>query len=103
MAFAYLLAAHLGIEDADRMMCRMSVRQLRRWAAAYRLQPFGDDWRRSARQTVVMASAMGAKVSEHAEEMFLPSYDGGEPVQSEAEMMRELMKIPAAIRNKGKA
>ncbi len=102
MAFAYRLAAHLGIANADEMMGTMSVRQMRRWAAAYRLEPFGDDWRRSARQTVVLANALGAKVAEHAEEMFLPTYDGSEPTQTEAEMMRELMKIPAAIRNKGR-
>lgn len=82
-------------------MAEMSVRQMRRWAAAYRLEPFGDDWRRSARQTVVMANAFGAKVAEHAEEMFLPTYDATTPTQTEEEMRRELMKIPKWIRDQG--
>lgn len=101
MAFAYRLAGHLGIANADEMMATMSVRQMRRWVAAYRMEPFGDDWRRSARLAVVLANALGAKVAEHAEEMFLPSYDGSEPTQTEAEMLRELMKIPAWIRERG--
>ena len=85
----------------DGMLRTLSVRQVRRWAAAWRLEPFGNDWRRTARLSVALANALGARVAEHAEEMFLPTYDGTEPTQTPEEMMRELMKIPAAIRNRG--
>ena len=97
MLFTYRLACHLGIEDPDNMARRMSVRQMRRWVAFYRVEPFGNDWRRTARHLVLLASAMGAKVREDAEEMFIPGYDSNRP-QTEEEMMRELAKIPAAFR-----
>jgi hypothetical protein len=82
------------------MARRISVRQMRRWVAFYRVEPFGNDWRRTARQTVVLAGAAGAKLHEDAEEMFLPGYDPNRP-QTEEEMLRELQKIPAAFRKGG--
>lgn len=65
----------------------------RRWFAFYRLEPFGDDWRRSARATVILAGALGAKTKEDSEEMFLPTYDPRRPTQTPDEMARELAKL----------
>ena len=71
----------------------MPIHRLRRWLAFYRLEPFGDDWRRTARSTVLLAGAYGAKVKEDAEEMFLPTYDPSRPTQTPEEMARELAKL----------
>ena len=94
--FLYRLAAQLGIWDVERLAAEMSLEQFKRWAAYYRLECFGDDWRRTARLAVTIAKALGAKVGTDAEEMFLPTFDPARPTQTEAEMMAELMKIPGA-------
>lgn len=61
--------------------------------AFYRLEPFGDEWRRTARSTVIVAGALGAKLKEDFEEMFLPTYDPRRPTQTPEEMAREFAKI----------
>ena len=93
--FLYRLAAHLGIHDVDGLANEISVRQLRRWLAFYRQEPFGNDWRRTARSTVIVAKAVGAKLEDTAEEMFLPTYDPAGPTQTEEQMLAELMKVPS--------
>ena len=62
--------------------------------AYYQLEPWGQPWRTAARQTMFTVTALGAKVKEDFEEMFLPTWDPGRPTQTEEEMMAELMKIP---------
>jgi hypothetical protein len=62
--------------------------------AYYRVEPWGQPWRMAARQTMFTVTALGAKVKEEFEEMFLPTYDPGRPTQTEEEMLAELMKIP---------
>lgn len=71
----------------------MSVRQMRRWVAHYRLEPFGNDWRRTGKSTALVCRALSAKVSEEFEEMFLPTYDPSRPTQTPEEMARELAKL----------
>jgi hypothetical protein len=71
----------------------MSVRDLRRWFAHYRLEPFGNDWRRTAREAAMICRALNAKVSEEFEEMFLPTYDPSRPTQTPEEIARELAKL----------
>lgn len=71
----------------------MPMPAFRRWFAFYRLEPFGDDWRRTARATVILAGAFGAKTKEDSEEMFLPTYDPRRPTQTPDEMARELAKL----------
>lgn len=80
----------------------MSIRAFRRWVAFYRLEPWGDDWRRTARATVLLAGAYGAKVKEDAEEMFLPTYDPSRPTQTPEEMARELAKLKTMVKPKRK-
>ena len=99
--FLYRLAAHLNSADVPALAARLSVRQLRRWCAFYRLEPFGDEYRRTGRQTAILAQAAGAKVSEEFAEMFLPTYDPARPTQTEEEMMRELAKLKP-LRKAGK-
>lgn len=61
--------------------------------AYWRIEPFGDDWRRSAREALTAAAGFGAKPDPDAEERFLPSYR--EKPQTIDDIRRELAKIPA--------
>lgn len=94
--FLYRLAAELGIWDVESLADRMSLEQFKAWVAYYRLECFGNDWRRTARLAVTIAKALGAKVTADAEEMFLPTFDPSRPTQTEGEMMAELLRIPGA-------
>lgn len=71
---------------------RMSLRQLKWWAAYWMVEPFGDDWARSGKLAAVMAAAQGAKVDPDFEEKFLPSYRA--PVQTEEQLIEQLRRIP---------
>lgn len=92
LLFAYRLAAHHNILDIEQVF-RLPLPAFRRWLAFYRLEPFGDDWRRTARAVTLLSGAFGAKVKEDAEEMFLPTYDPSRPTQTPEEMARELAKL----------
>lgn len=61
--------------------------------AYWRVEPFGDEWRRSAREALTAAAAFGAKFDPDSEERFLPSYR--EKPQTIDDIRRELAKIPA--------
>lgn len=82
-----------GIWDVDAWKRQITVEQIKRWIAFYRVEPFGQAWRRTARLAVTLASAAGAKVSTDAEEMFCPGFDPARPTQTEEEMLRELAKL----------
>jgi hypothetical protein len=71
---------------------RISLRQLKWWAAYWMVEPFGDDWARSGKLASVMAAAQGAKVEPDFEEKFLPSYRA--PVQTEEQLKEQLRRIP---------
>ena len=71
---------------------RISLRQLKWWAAFWMVEPFGDDWARSGKLAAVMAAAQGAKVDADFEEKFLPSYRA--PVQTEEQLIEQLRRIP---------
>jgi len=90
--FIYRLALELGIANVEEWKTRLTVRQLKRWMAVWRISPFGDPWRMAGRAALVTASAMGAKVEPDAEERFLPSYRQRE--QTFEELKAELAKIP---------
>jgi hypothetical protein len=72
----------------------ITLDQVKRWLAFYRIEPWGQPWRQAARQTMFTVTALGAKVKEDFEEMFLPTWDPSRPTQTEDEMLAELMKIP---------
>ena len=92
--FLYALALELGIANVEHWKQEIALDQIHRWFAFYRIRPWGDDWRRTARLSMSFAAVMGAKVKDDAEDMFLPTYDPTRPMQTEEEMIRELMKIP---------
>ncbi len=91
--FIYRLALELGIPYPEKWKKRLTVRQLRKWMAFWRVEPFGDAWRMAARTSLTTAAGMGAEPDPEAEERFLPSYK--EKQQTEDDIRRELMKIPA--------
>jgi len=43
--------------------------------AYYRVEPFGEDWLRTARATLFTAIAFGAKPDDGFIDVFLPNYD----------------------------
>lgn len=91
--FLYRLALELDIPYPEQLKRRITVRQLKKWMAYWRVEPFGDAWRMAARTALTAAAGMGAKPDPEAEERFLPSYR--EKQQTEEDVRRELMKIPA--------
>lgn len=76
----------------------ISVPQLREWIAYYRLEPFGDEWRRTGRLAAVTAASNGVKIEHDMEDKFLPTYRKGGPPMTDAEMQRELEKITKHLR-----
>jgi hypothetical protein len=93
LTFVHRLAAHHRIPNVADLCRTLSVRQVRRWLAFYRLEPFGNEWRRIGRATALVCRALNAKVSEEFEDMFLPTYDPSRPTQTPEEMARELAKL----------
>lgn len=87
--FVYRLALAMGIWDVEAFKHKITIRQLRKWMAIWRVEPFGDEWRRSGRAALV---ASGGKIEADSEDKFLPSYR--EKQQTEAELIAELRKIP---------
>lgn len=83
----------MGIWDVEGWKKQISVRQIMRWQAYWRVEPFGDEWRRSARAALTSAAGFGAKLEPGSEDRFLPSYR--QKPQTLDEMRAELMKIPA--------
>jgi hypothetical protein len=73
--FLYRLAAHLRIGNVEEWKHTITLDQLHRWVAYYRVEPFGEDWLRTARATMFTIAALGGKTDERFVEMFLPSYD----------------------------
>jgi hypothetical protein len=93
--FLYRLAAHHRIVNVERLKQRIPISALRRWIAAYRVEPFGDEWGRTALQTLLILKALGAQVDPQFREMFLPSYDPDREM-TEDEIQAELMKCSGA-------
>ena len=83
----------MHIWDVERWKREITIEQLKRWIAFYRVEPFGQSWRRTARLAVTLPSASGAKVPTDAEDLFCPGYDPSRPTQTEEEMLRELAKL----------
>jgi hypothetical protein len=91
--FLYRLADRKGIVDVEEWAKTLPLRVLKGWMAYWMVEPFGDEWRRSGKLAAVVAGAVGGEVPVDFEDRFLPSYQA--PVQTEADMIAELRKIPA--------
>lgn len=82
----------MQIWDVEEWKKRITVRQLVKWMAFWRIEPFGDEWRRAGRAALTAAAGFGSKPTPEAEERFLPSYR--EKPQTLEELRAELSKIP---------
>jgi hypothetical protein len=90
--FTYRLALALNIDQVEAWKRRLTVRQLKRWMAYWRVEPFGDEWRMAARQSLTVGAALGGKPDPGAEDRFLPSFR--EKPQTLEDIRRELSGIP---------
>ena len=98
----FRLALKMGIWDVDALAKAMPMSLVVEWMAYFRVEPFGDEWRRTGRLATVVASAMGAKVQGDLEEKFLPGggiYRGKN--QTEQQMLDELRKLPGFENHRG--
>lgn len=73
----------------------MPLDLLAEWMAFYRIEPFGDEWRRSARAATWTVAAAGAKVTDGFEDRFIPG--GGQyrgMSAHEAAALDQLRQLP---------
>lgn len=68
----FRLALAVGEWDVDSLARRMPCGLLAEWLAFYRLEPFGDDWRRTGRAATWQAAMAGVKLAAGFEDRFLP-------------------------------
>lgn len=78
------------------MKRRLSWRQLFRWAAFYRIEPWGQPWLRSGRQTEIIRSSVGGHFDKHNEERFLITYQQGDEYRSKVERSPEEIEAKLA-------
>lgn len=95
--FIYRLATHHRIADVEEWMSRTTMRQIVKWYAYWKVEPFGDDWTRTALSTLYVLKALGATVDESFIERFLPNYDPNR-VMTEDEINAELNKFSRHMR-----
>ena len=62
--------------------------ELAEWESFWLIEPWGDEWRQTARLATALCTAWGSKNLE--EEMIMPS--SRKPPQTPAQMLGELMK-----------
>lgn len=89
----YRLALEMKIWNVEEWSRSITTSQLRWWLAYYRVEPFGQVWRRAARMVSMLGAFWTGKYSDEAEEAFLPTYRK-DRVQTEEEMLAELRKCP---------
>jgi hypothetical protein len=66
--------------------------ELAEWEAYWTIEPWGDEWRQSARIATALCTAWGSKNLK--EEMLMPSHRKRQ--QTQAEMFAELRKLAAS-------
>jgi hypothetical protein len=89
----FRLALEMNEPDVDAFASRLTMRSLAMWQGFYDVEPFGDEWRQSMRLANMIRAMAGADVKVEDEDKLMPNYRP--PVQTEAEMIAELAKIPA--------
>ena len=75
LSFLFRLALEVGRVDVSAMAEEMTADDVAWWMAFERCEPFGDAWRRTARQALVIANSNGAKLKGKFESEFMPLYD----------------------------
>ena len=64
-------------------MRKIRIDEIVDWVAYWNVEPFGDDWNRTAMQTLFLLKALGASVDETFLEAFLPNYDPNRAMTNE--------------------
>jgi hypothetical protein len=99
----FRLALAMREPDIDALAGRLTMRQLAMWQGFWRVEPFGDEWRQTARLATVIKAMAGVDVKPGDEDKLMPNFRP--PVQTEDEVVAELSKIPsfaAQLRAAGK-
>lgn len=92
LLFLYRLALKLGQWDVDALAEEMSVDQLYKWMGFYQLEPWGDEWLRSAMQMAQFRNAYRGKNSPAKKtEDFMPV---PKRAQSPQQILATLQSIP---------
>ena len=92
LLFLYRLALKLGQWDVDALAEEMSVDQLYGWMGYYLLEPWGDEWLRSAMQMAQFRNAYRGKNSPVKKtEDFMPV---PKRAQSPQQILATLQSIP---------
>ena len=86
LKFIMRLALHMGRPDFGKMAQEISQTELEWWIAYDACEPFGNDWRRTARQTVILANVHGAKLTHDHEDQMIPGWDPTELKQTPEQM-----------------
>jgi hypothetical protein len=102
----YRLALEAGeINVEEELKPRIKRSQLARWAAYYRVEPWGNPWRRAGRMTALIRAALGCRYDRGDEERFLPSYREGDESrpavpQTDEEIEAALAALPGLKRER---
>ena len=102
----YRLALEAGeINVEEELKPRIKRSQLARWAAYYRVEPWGNPWRRAGRATALIRAALGCRYDKGDEERFLPSYREGDESrpavpQTDEEIAAALAALPGLKRER---
>jgi hypothetical protein len=102
----YRLALEAGeINVEEELKPRIKRSQLARWAAYYRVEPWGNPWRRAGRMTALIRAALGCRYDRGDEERFLPSYREGDESrpavpQTDEEIAAALAALPGLKRER---
>ena len=87
------LALQLGRADFRKLAHELTLEDLAYWQAYWAVEPFGDPWRMTSRQTIILGNAFGAKMKAEMEEQFMPGWNPFDRKQTAAEMAAELKNI----------
>jgi hypothetical protein len=102
----YRLALEAGVINVEEeLKPRIKRSQLARWAAYYRVEPWGNPWRRAGRATALIRAALGCRYDKGDEERFLPSYREGDESrpavpQTDEEIAAALAALPGLKRER---
>jgi hypothetical protein len=102
----YRLALEAGeINVEEELKPRIKRSQLARWAAYYRVEPWGNPWRRAGRMTALIRAALGCRYDRGDEKRFLPSYREGDESrpavpQTDEEIEAALAALPGLTRER---
>jgi len=96
----YRLALECNVWNVEEdLKPRITRSQLARWAAYYRVEPWGNPWRRAGRATALIRAALGCRYDKGDEERFLPSYREGDESRpavplTDEEIAEKLARLP---------